>query len=139
MIDTLRGENALLASEVEVVRGENSALARRIDELTHRLDKGSKNSSLPPSADSPKHKAEATKTRAERRAEAKAKRKDDVECNRGKQPGAPGANLAMRPDPDEIIDHVPTQCGSCGDDLSGKHAPRSSRQSEIRSSVDRNP
>jgi len=113
----LRGENALLASEVEVVRAENSALARRIDELTQRLDKGSKNSSMPPSSDSIKHKAEATKTRADRRAEAKAKRKDDVERRRGKQPGAPGANLAMRPDPDEIVDHVPTHCGSCGDDL----------------------
>lgn len=115
---TLRVENAALASEVEVVRAENAALARRVDELTRRLDKGSKNSSSPPSSDSPKHKAEATKTRAERRAEAKAKRRDDVERNRGKQPGAPGANLAMRPDPDAIVDHVPTQCGSCGDDLS---------------------
>ncbi len=113
----LRGENALLANEVEVVRAENSALARRIDELTQRLDKGSKNSSMPPSSDSPKHKAEATKTRAERRAEAKAKRKGDVERRRGKQPGAPGANLAMRPNPDEIVDHLPTHCGSCGNDL----------------------
>jgi transposase len=24
----------------------------------------------------------------------------------------------MRPDPDEIVDYVPTHCGSCGDDLS---------------------
>ena len=85
--------------------------------MFQRLDKGSKNSSLPPSADSPKNKAEATKTHAERRAETKAKRKDDVEHNRGKQPGAPGANLARRPDPDEIVDHLPTACGSCGDDL----------------------
>lgn len=115
----------LLEAEVASLRVENSALAkeverltRKVDELTRRLDKGSKNSSTPPSADSPKNKAEATKTRAERRAEARAKRRDDVERRRGKQPGAPGANLAMRPDPDEIIDHVPTQCDSCGNDLS---------------------
>ena len=72
---------------------------------------------MPPSSDSLKHQAEATKTRAERRAEARAKRRDDVDRRRGKQPGAPGANLAMRPDPDEIVDHLPTHCGSCGDDL----------------------
>jgi transposase len=88
-----------------------------ITELEQRLDKGSKNSSVPPSADSPKKRAEATKTRADRRAEVKAKRKDDVERRRGKQPGTPGANLAMRPDPDEIVNHLPTNCGSCGDDL----------------------
>lgn len=110
-VEALRAENAALVGEVD-------RLTRRVDELTRRLDKGSKNSSLPPSADSPKSRAEATKTRADCRAEAKARRKDDVERRRGKQPGAPGANLAMRPDPDEIVDHVPTHCGSCGDDLS---------------------
>ncbi len=73
---------------------------------------------MPPSSDSPKHKAEATKTRAALQAEAKAKRRDDVERNWGKEPGALGANLAMRPDPDEIVDHEPTSCGSCGNDLS---------------------
>jgi transposase len=115
--EALRAENAALVGEVAVVRAENAELTRRVDELSRRLDKGSKNSSMPPSSDSPKHKAEATRTRAERRAEAKAKRKDEVERNRGKQPGAPGANLAVRPDPDEIVDHLPTHCGSCGDDL----------------------
>jgi transposase len=109
--ESLRVENAALVGEVE-------RLTRRVDELSRRLDKGSKNSSMPPSSDSPKNRAEATKTRAERRAEAKAKRKDDVERNRGKQPGAPGANLAMRTDPDKIVDHEPTSCGSCGNDLS---------------------
>jgi transposase len=115
--EALRVENAALAGEVEVVRAENAALTRQVDELARRLDKGSKNSSMPSSSDSPKNKAEATKTRAERRAEAKAKRRDDVERNRGKQPGAPGANLSMRPVPDEVVDHLPTHCGSCGDDL----------------------
>ena len=110
-VEALRVENAALVGEVE-------RLTRRVDELSRRLDKGSKNSSMPPSSDSPKNKAEATKTRAERRAEAKAKRRDDVERNRGKQPGAPGTNLAMRPDPDEIVDHEPPSCGSCGNDLS---------------------
>jgi len=113
-----------LAAENEALREQNAAqsveierLTRMVDELTRRLDKGSKNSSSPPSADSPRQQAEATKTRAERRAEAKANRRDEVERNRGKQPGAPGQNLSMRPDPDEIVDHEPTCCVSCGDDL----------------------
>ncbi len=123
-IDALRAENAFLASDNATLRAENASFAaevdvltRRIDELTQRVGKSSKNSSMPPSSDSPKHKAEATKTRAERRAEAKAKRKGDVERNRGKQPGAPGANLAMRRIPDGIVYHPPTHCDSCGDDL----------------------
>jgi transposase len=90
-----------------------------VDELTRRLDKGSKNSSLPPSADSPGHQAEATKTRAERRAEAKATRRDEVERNRGKQPGAPGQNLSMRTVPNETVNHEPGSCISCGEDLAG--------------------
>jgi hypothetical protein len=40
-----------------------------------------------------------------------------VDRRRGKQPSVPGANLAMRTDPDEIVDHLPTNCGSCGNDL----------------------
>ena len=115
--EALRAENAVLVGEVEAVRAENAELTRRVDELSRRLERGSKNSSMPPSSDSPKHRAEATTTRAQRRAEAKAKRKDDVERRRGKQPGAPGTNLAMRTDPDEIVDHEPTHCGSCGNDL----------------------
>ena len=109
-VSGLRVENAVLTGEVR-------RLTRRVDELTRLIGKGSKNSSAPPSSDSPRNKAEATKTRADRRAQAKAKRRDDVERQRGKQPGAQGANLSMRPDPDEIVDHPPTHCGSCGDDL----------------------
>src|SRR5664279_1209451 len=46
-----------------------------------------------------------------------AKRRDEVERNRGKQPGAPGQNLSMRSDPDETVDHEPSCCVSCGEDL----------------------
>ena len=80
--------------------GEIERLSRKIAELEQRLNQGSKNSSLPPSNNSPSQQAEATKTRADRRAEAKAKRKDEVERRRGKQPGAPGQNLAMKTVPD---------------------------------------
>jgi transposase len=114
-----------LSAEIEVLRAENAKqaseigyLTRRITELEQCLNQGSKNSSLPPSSDLPKQQAEATKTRADRRAEAKAKRKGEVERRRGKQPGAPGQNLAMRAVPDGIALHEPTSCTACGEDLS---------------------
>src|SRR5664280_3923503 len=52
--EALREQNAAQAAEIE-------RLTRMVDELTRRLDKGSKNSSIPPSADSPRHQAEATR------------------------------------------------------------------------------
>jgi transposase len=89
-----------------------------VAELDRRLGKSSRNSSLPPSSDSPGNRAEATKTRAERRAEEKRARKAEVR-RRGKQVGAPGRNLPASDDPDEVVTHEPEQCASCGDDLSG--------------------
>lgn len=110
-IEVLRAQNAKQAGEIE-------RLTRKITELEQRLNQGSKNSSLPPSSDSPKQQAEATKTRSDRRAEARAKRKGEVERRRGKQPGAAGQNLAMKTIPDKIVLHEPTSCSSCGEDLS---------------------
>jgi len=114
----LQAENEALRAENAKQAGEIERLSRKITELEQRLDQGSKNSSLPPSSDSPRQQAEATKTRADRRAEAKAKRKDEVERRRGKQPGAPGQNLEMKTVPDKIVPHLPTSCTSCGEDLS---------------------
>jgi transposase len=109
-IEALRAENARQAGEIEY-------LTRKIAELEQRLNLGSKNSSFPPSSNSPGQRAEATKARADRRAEAKAKRKGEVERMRGKQPGAPGQNLAMSVVPDDVIPHPPSSCHACGDDL----------------------
>ncbi|MHB8318882.1 MAG: IS66 family transposase [Acidimicrobiales bacterium] len=109
-IEVLRAENAQQVSEIE-------RLTRKVSELEQRLNQGSKNSSLPPSSNSPKQRAEATKTRADRRAAAKAKRKR-VERRRGKQPGAPGQNLSMKAVPDKVVTHEPANCSSCGEDLS---------------------
>jgi transposase len=114
----LEAENEALHAKIAAQAAEIEHLIRKVSELEQRLNQGSKNSSLPPSSDSPKQQAEATKTRADRRAGAKAKRRDEVERHRGKQPGAPGQNLAMRTNPDKIVDHEPTSCTSCGEDLS---------------------
>ena len=107
-------ENAALREENAALRRENEALARRVDDLEARLGQSSRNSSLPPSQDLPR-------TRAERRAAAREKQKaekQEEKRSRGKQPGAPGAHLARRDDPDEVIEHAPEHCSSCGKDLS---------------------
>jgi transposase len=116
----LEAENELLRAENARQAGQIEHLTRKVSELEQRLNQGSRNSSLPPSSDSPKQQAEATKTRAERRAAAKAKRKGEVERRRGKQPGAAGKNLAMKTVPDKVVAHEPTNCSSCGEDLSAR-------------------
>jgi transposase len=71
----------------------------------------SRTSSKPPSTDPPK-------SRAERRAAARAKAKELLRSERkaGGQPGHPGAGRELRPEDqiDEIVDHYPEACGACG-------------------------
>ena len=112
--DLLRVENASLAAEIEL-------LTRKIAELEQRLKKSSRNSSLPPSSDSPGERAEARQSRAERRAEERRQAKEAAR-RRGKQPGAEGQHLARRVDPDEIVVHEPEHCSSCAKELSSSQA-----------------
>jgi hypothetical protein len=98
----LRKENEVLRHEVEV-------LSAKVAELEARLGQSSRNSSLPPSSDWPKSRAER---RAAQREAAKAKGAEAKRA-RGKQPGAPGATLERRSDPDEVVVHEPERCNSC--------------------------
>ena len=108
-IELLWAENAVQVQEIE-------RLTRMIAELEARINQSSKNSSRPPSSDSPADQAEATKTRAERRAEAKEQRKDEVARvaanNRARR-----KNLAVVSCPDVVVEHEATTCASCGEDL----------------------
>jgi Family of unknown function (DUF6444) len=72
--------------------------------LRARLGMNSKNSSKPPSSDG--YTKPAPKSRRCRSGKKP-----------GKQPGAPGKNLAPVVDPDEIVNHSPDHCEGCGDDL----------------------
>lgn len=74
--------------------------------LRARLGMNSKNSSKPPSSDG--YTKPAPKSRRQRSGKKP-----------GKQPGAPGKNLAPVEVPDEIVDHTPDHCEGCGDDLFG--------------------
>jgi len=85
-----------------------AALREQVTRMERALSRNSGNSSMPPSSDDlPGRKPPERKARGG----AGKKRKP------GKQPGAPGAYLAWREVPDEIIDHFPQGICGCGRDL----------------------
>ncbi len=73
-------------------------------ELRARLGKNSTNSSKPPSSDG--YSKPGPKSRRGRSGKKP-----------GKQPGAPGKNLAAVPDPDIVACHTPERCDRCGEGL----------------------
>jgi transposase len=105
----LLAHNEQLRAQNEELLADNASLRDRVAHLESEQKKDSTTSSKPPSTD-----AIATRqSRAQRRAEAR-------EANRrqGKQPGAPGTNLARRT-PDVVVGHRPVCCEGCGAELSG--------------------
>jgi transposase len=104
-----------LRAQIALLRGENAALRARIEELERRLNRDSRNSSMPPSSDPPK-------SRAERRREARAKLKELSRSKRkpGGQPGHQGKHRAMVPAGrvDRSTAHLPEAC-SCGHRFDG--------------------
>jgi transposase len=99
-----------MAAQMAGLLDANEALAARLAKLEHLLSRNSKNSSSPPSKDDDLGKTPPAPAASKRRGGA-PKRK------RGKQPGAPGANLAWRESPDESKDRFPEGCCGCGADL----------------------
>lgn len=80
-----------------------AALIARVDDLEARLNQNPRNSSRPPSSEG------YSKPRSPSRAEQKAAGRKP-----GKQSGAPGQHLSQVRDPDQVVEHAPTQCGGCG-------------------------
>jgi transposase len=118
--EELREENERLRVLVAELQGElreRSAAAQveleslrdRITSLEAEIGRNSENSSKPPSQDP----LAPRQSRAERRRAARESLR-----RQGKQPGAPGANLARRAAA-EVVAHAPACCSSCGADLSG--------------------
>ena len=99
----LRGQVAELKADNERLRADNERFTNRVAELERRLGRNSTNPSLPPSSD--------RFAKPEKKAAAKSARK------RGRQKGAQGFGLSMTSDPDQTIDHVPTNCTGCGQGL----------------------
>jgi transposase len=86
------------AEQIELLRAE-------VAELRRRLDQDSRNSSRPPSSDSPFTKPAPKSLRRP------SGRKP------GGQPGHPGSTLALVDDPNERKRHEPGPCKGCGADL----------------------
>ena len=84
------------ARELEALRADNSELRARLDRLERLLSRNSSNSSMPPSTDDLPGRTPP----ADRPTDNGA-----VKRGRGKQPGAPGAHLAWREDPDDTVAH----------------------------------
>jgi hypothetical protein len=101
LIEVLEARNAELAGQV-------ADLEERLARLERLLSRNSGNSSMPPSADGlPGRKAPEPRKRG-----GKNRRP-------GKQPGAPGAHLAWRDDPDDTVPLFPAGPCPCGRDLAG--------------------
>src|SRR5215204_5893269 len=102
---------AAMAGQIADLMEANEALAARLDRLEHLLSRNSGNSSSPPSKDDdPGRTPPPDKPKPGGGGPAR---------RRGKQPGAPGANLAWRDSPDEGVDRFPEGVCECGHDLAG--------------------
>jgi len=102
----------LHAQGVDAVLAVIGRLEERIEELERRANRGSGNSSMPPSSDPPL-------TRQQRRALARERAKASLR-EAGGQPGHEGKTreLAGAEQIDDRFDHVPCAC-SCGHQFSG--------------------
>ena len=103
---------ALIAAQA----AEIAALKARLAELERRLGLNSSNSSKPPSSDGLKKPARVSSLR-----ESSGKPS-------GGQPGHKGETLRQVAEPDQIVDHHPPVCSTCGaaltPDMAGGHASR---------------
>jgi transposase len=102
------GQITAMATRIADLVEANEALAGKLARLEHLLTRNSGNSSSPPSKDADPGKTPPPEKKRRRGGPARSK---------GKQPGAPGANLAWTDAPDERTDRFPEgRCG-CGHDL----------------------
>ena len=102
---------AAQAEEIMMLRADNEDLRVRLARLERLVSRNSANSSMPPSKD-----GEPGKTAPD---ESSKKPGGGEGRKRGKQPGAPGANLAWREDPDGRVDRFPEGRCECGAELGG--------------------
>jgi transposase len=98
--EELRAENAVLRALIDELRAEVAELGRRVDQ-------NSRNSSRPPSSDSPflKPAPRSLRGRTGRRP--------------GGQDGHEGRTLRQVDRPDHVVRHEPVTCGGCGAALAG--------------------
>ena len=105
--EVLAAENGELRAMVEALTARLDALQAENAELKRRLAQDSRNSSKPPSSDSPFVKPAPRSLRR------------GVGRKPGGQPGHPGSTLEQVADPHVRRRHEPGACSGCGGDLSG--------------------
>jgi transposase len=103
LIAVVRRQDGQIAALIAM----NEELAAKVARLEHLLSRNSGNSSMPPSRDDEPGKTPPA-AKNDRGGPARP---------RGKQPGAPGANLAWVDRPDDRQDRFPQGCCGCGHDL----------------------
>jgi transposase len=96
------------ARQITALTAMNEQLAAKLAKVEHLLSRNSANSSMPPSKDDDPGKTSAVKPR---------RQVDRPKRRRGKQPGAPGANLVWVDNPTEQVDRFPQGHCGCGHDL----------------------
>jgi transposase len=101
------GQITTLATQVADLVEANEQLAAKLARLEHLLSRNSGNSSMAPSTDDVPGKT----------APAAKRRRGGPKRPKGKQPGAPGANLAWVQRPDDQQDRFPQGHCECGQDL----------------------
>jgi transposase len=102
------GQITAMAGQMAELLEANEALAGKLARLEHLLSRNSGNSSSPPSKDDEPGKTAPPE---------KKRRRGGPKRRRGKQPGAPGANLAWSDTPDARTDRFPEGRCECGHDL----------------------
>lgn len=98
-----------LATQVADLLETNEKMASTLAKLEHLLSRNSRNSSSPPSKDDDPGRTPPGEKPNRRRAGPKRKK--------GKQPGAPGTNLAFTDNPAKRVDRFPKGRCDCGHDL----------------------
>ena len=101
------GQITAMATQIAELVEANEALAGKLARLEHLLTRNSGNSSSPPSKDDDPGKTPPPQKR----------RRGGPKRPKGKQPGAPGANLAWTDAPDQRTDRFPKGRCECGHDL----------------------
>lgn len=113
----LKKQVKLLTQKVEELTVIVKSQAEIIEELKRRLGMDSTNSSIPPSKNRPGQGNKPPKNNREKRGNKS-----------GGQAGHKGSTLSFSMNPDEEIEHKPTQCSSCGSKLSGGYYYVETRQ-----------
>jgi hypothetical protein len=107
-IDDLVAGHEVLTRENGALVAANAALEAKVAKLEHLLSRNSGNSSMPPSMDDQPGKTPPA-----------GKDRGTPKRSKGKQKGAPGANLSWSPAPDDQRDRFPQGACECGADLAG--------------------